>query len=486
MDFFGLGQAMEMETPLGKLVGSATDPLLLGPDWAKNLEICDSITTMSDAAEVVKAIHHQLKSSDAKVVQLALTLIDTCIQNNWNYVPQAVNKSFMDEVVKISGGRKGVNNQDDALRLIQTWGRRFERKRSEVPLFFETYMMLRSQGVSFPPEDDAPIPQSSQSGAQNSTSHPKEVDEGVINPDAKITADLNVVLEKIRLCREMLPQSPGIASDDLLSEVVGFLEACQARLMELIEARLSGGENSQETELSEEVFEYCLRVNDALTRTLDAEKDGLVIDVDDEGTKPIIFGQKAASTTSGPTTSLLDEEIDEFSTLTMKTSNKKSSGGVKKIPTIKGPSTGGGKAKTSKGLLAPPPSSAASRPSQQVPIQQNKEPIQQNNIDLDFLSGASSVNSLPQPPSQTTVTAGSNNPFNTETPNVVPPPSQQPEKQRQSSSNNPILARTSTGEDLLDIFGTSNSSASQVNQAAPSSLGSAQMTDEEFESFLNK
>jgi hypothetical protein len=49
MEFFGLGSAAEMETPLGQLVKSATDPLLLGPDWAKNLEICDSISNSSEA-----------------------------------------------------------------------------------------------------------------------------------------------------------------------------------------------------------------------------------------------------------------------------------------------------------------------------------------------------------------------------------------------------------------------------------------------------
>ena len=112
---------------------------------------------------MVRAIYHQLKSSDTKVVQLSLTLTDTCIQNSWNYVPQAINRNFMDEVVKISRGRKGVQNQDEALRLIRTWGRRFEKKRSQMPIFYDTYMMLCSQGVSFPPEEEAPPPQASSS-----------------------------------------------------------------------------------------------------------------------------------------------------------------------------------------------------------------------------------------------------------------------------------------------------------------------------------
>ena len=38
---------------------------------------------------------------------------------------------------------------------------------------------------------------------------------------------LAAVSEKISLCREMLVESPGIAQDELLSSVVGFLEACR-------------------------------------------------------------------------------------------------------------------------------------------------------------------------------------------------------------------------------------------------------------------
>jgi hypothetical protein len=91
-----------------------------------------------------------------------------------------------------------------------------------------------------------------------------------MDANTKITTDLNTVLEQVRMCREMLPESPGIASDDLLAEVVGFLEACQSRLLELMELGFQG-------ELSEEVLEACLRVNDALARTLEAEKVGLCV-----------------------------------------------------------------------------------------------------------------------------------------------------------------------------------------------------------------
>jgi growth factor-regulated tyrosine kinase substrate len=112
---------------------------------------------------VIKAVFRQLKSSDPKVVLLALTLTDACIQNNYQHIPPSINKTFMEEMVNISRGRKGYQNQEEALRLIQVWGRRFERKQ-EVPLFFETYMNMRTQGVTFPPEEAAPLPASSSSG----------------------------------------------------------------------------------------------------------------------------------------------------------------------------------------------------------------------------------------------------------------------------------------------------------------------------------
>jgi hypothetical protein len=70
---------------------------------------------------------------------------------------------------------------------------------------------------------------------------------------------------QVRLCREMLPESPGIDQDEILAEVVGFLEACQERLNDLIEAGSAGvlGEND---------MEMCFKVHEAVLKTLEAEK----------------------------------------------------------------------------------------------------------------------------------------------------------------------------------------------------------------------
>jgi hypothetical protein len=85
----------------------------------------------------------------------------------------------------------------------------------------------------------------------------------------KLRADLGEVVDKVRLCRDMLPVvgAGGEAADrdDALLDVLGFLEACGARIHELIEAGTVGL-------LEEDLLELCLKVNDALHRTLDAER----------------------------------------------------------------------------------------------------------------------------------------------------------------------------------------------------------------------
>lgn len=85
------------------------------------------------------------------------------------------------------------------------------------------------------------------------------------NQSSKLQQDLKVVLEKVRLCREMLPESPGIYKDEILAEVIGFLEACQDRLSDLIEAGSAGVLNESDMEL-------CLKVYEAVMKTLEAEK----------------------------------------------------------------------------------------------------------------------------------------------------------------------------------------------------------------------
>jgi hypothetical protein len=84
--------------------------------------------------------------------------------------------------------------------------------------------------------------------------------------DSKILADLSVLADKMDLCDSMLrpgggDPAPSVRRDEAILSVIGFLEACSPRMVELVQAAAIGA-------LSEHVLMQCLEVNDRLTRTL--------------------------------------------------------------------------------------------------------------------------------------------------------------------------------------------------------------------------
>lgn len=84
--------------------------------------------------------------------------------------------------------------------------------------------------------------------------------------DAKIMADLGTVKEKMDLCDNLLHPgdgmpTPSLKNNEVLLSVIGFLEACGPRMVELVEAATQGA-------LSELVLMECLTVNDRLLKLL--------------------------------------------------------------------------------------------------------------------------------------------------------------------------------------------------------------------------
>lgn len=169
-----------------------------------------------------------------------------------------------------------------------------------------------------------------------------EVENGAPDDLKKLKNDLVVVEEKIKLCREMLPESPGIQHDDALSEVIGFLEACKPRMVDLIEAGMQGM-------LSEDVLSTALHVNDELETTLEAEKNGTPL-VDNREPAALIDVEPAAPAERTPQVhevqvqfAGLDVAVEEVTEEepALQTSRKK------------------GKALGAVPLVAPPPAAAA-------------------------------------------------------------------------------------------------------------------------------
>jgi hypothetical protein len=115
--------------------------------------------------------------------------------------------------------------------------------------------------------------------------------------DAKIVANLNTLQEKLDLCQSMLQPgdgtpAPSLKNNDALLGVIGFLEACAPRMVELVEAAAQGA-------LSEDVLCHCLDVNDKLVKQL--------ADIDTYS-----FTENSASTTAAhvPQSSVEDDMED--------------------------------------------------------------------------------------------------------------------------------------------------------------------------------
>mmetsp|Transcript_38823 Transcript_38823/g.81614 ORF Transcript_38823/g.81614 Transcript_38823/m.81614 type:complete len:235 (+) Transcript_38823:110-814(+) len=109
-----------------------------------------------------------------------------------------------------------------------------------------------------------------QSSHSNASQTSTSISANNMSPDEKVLQDLSTLSEQITLCQSMLVNAgptSSIDANEALLTVIGFLEACVPRMVELIEAAAQGA-------LKEETFEKCLVVNDKLTNVLaDVEKD---------------------------------------------------------------------------------------------------------------------------------------------------------------------------------------------------------------------
>ena len=77
----------------------------------------------------------------------------------------------------------------------------------------------------------------------------------------RLERQLGTVREKVTLCEEIMINTPNYESSDSLVEVVCFLEACQQRLPEIVEAGTMGM-------LCDELLCECIAVNDAVANTI--------------------------------------------------------------------------------------------------------------------------------------------------------------------------------------------------------------------------
>lgn len=104
---------------------------------------------------VQAALTRRLREANHNTVTLSLSLAEACMKNCRKFAV-ATKKPFMDEMVLIARGSKGVKNQAESLRLIKQWDGLVTKRGDNNPLFHDTYVLLKSRGAVFPigPSDD--------------------------------------------------------------------------------------------------------------------------------------------------------------------------------------------------------------------------------------------------------------------------------------------------------------------------------------------
>ncbi|KAF5823873.1 putative VHS domain, GAT domain, GAT domain superfamily protein [Helianthus annuus] len=174
---------------VNSMVARATSDMLIGPDWAMNLEICDicnhdpveiscycCVNVIRQAKDVVKGIKKRLGSRNPKVQLLALTLLETIVKNCGDFVHMHVaEKDLLHDMVKIVKKKPDFHVKEKILILIDTWQEAFGGARARYPQYYAAYHELLRLGANFPQRSERSAPVFTPPQTQPITSGPHNV-----------------------------------------------------------------------------------------------------------------------------------------------------------------------------------------------------------------------------------------------------------------------------------------------------------------------
>ncbi|KAH1244974.1 TOM1-like protein 9 [Glycine max] len=199
------------------LVERATSSMLVGPDWALNMEICDILnrdpgmgyihsqinsaldrlkedwtqqSTMKvvqylHAKDVVKGLKKRIGSKVPRVQILALTLLETIIKNCGDIIHMHVaERDVLHEMVKIVKKKPDYHVREKILILIDTWQEAFGGPRARYPQYYAAYQELLHAGAAFPQRSKQSAPVFTPLQTQPLSSYPQNIRDTVAQQDA--------------------------------------------------------------------------------------------------------------------------------------------------------------------------------------------------------------------------------------------------------------------------------------------------------------